>query len=1206
MTNQFSFQLNNPNAPDTVYIGADSSDNSLSLVIAANGTTATTVTAGQPTSYENAENGGFAGTLFYLDLSPFQLTSDELSPLSLEAVGWTSKVYPDDQMICFAPTLTTALSPGAPVTLSLVNFSLATSPGGTSLQLGVYWFDAVSAPDGPLINFTVTLQNPDDDLHHALAITLDPTDVVQTVAPYPDLQNSLTLTFGVGNNQKTVVADPGGNTYFKFQVAVPETDDPDGFYALMTVKDAQSLQVAQGVGADNWRPNSFSDNDPPYWQLVPAAGQPLLPQLGGGGFGTVSFNISDLVARLPPGASTVTVSYFSVPGYQDGTYSINVNKKAHVTIDAGLDRPLYRLDHGQAQVTLSWTAANCTGLSLTEPIPVTLNQNAVPPQYSTTIDGITNFSLQATGDSLINVATTTVTAMAIPVIKTFRASSTTIHKEDFPHDVTFTWNVDTNDAFNHVDLFSGDTDLGTFRAYGIGRTDEVSSTQSIQAPGPAKLIANTALSSAGKPGRDRSTATSGVPTPPTVAQRLMISAFDTPQAQAVQNWPEQFLVGGVAVHPSGGLVAVSLQSAQKKSAVAILGGAPDFRRRAELVAVSGFPEKLVFSSDGSLLYVLDRVSSSIIVIGVTPTPFQDLPYSFATLTTIEVAPATPRDLVLDPDGTLWVVLESQLAGYRSNGSGGFVKSGSVDLDADAFRAVLVPGEPSSLYLANTSTNSVTEVSLGENPKVGATLSIASPGAISATADGTALLVGCQLSPEANSLVQIIPVADFASRSAGPYQSYALPWLPVAIEAIPGSPYALAVGASAPTGQLLNLDNQSSRSIEIGNHAGFALSVADGIAFCTSAAAEIYAISFPQYVAGTTCQIAHQASTGVAVTPDLTAVVTWCADHVSGIGVCWISGSSPPVTVLTRYMVQDVAISPGASDNTLYAIIAQDHSWTLNVCQINLGNAGSPISLGAAVSLGQNPTRRPLKLALSSDGSTLFVLVADGPNNYNVSFSILTFSAALQGDASTMTLTAGAEVPVFTVQLWNEKTVIPMAAAPDGTAVYVFDPTTCTLHGLQGWGATYQPVQPPLQLLSDPEKVQRGATSLMAMDGNGTTARVLIPLQYNLAISTIDLAGWTSLTVQLSLDDPGEQSACAAMAASLDGRRILVSFPHQRMLRIIDTASLLAVQAVAWQKPLAPGALAIAPDDSAIYVADQDSATIGIIQQVEPAAMPSRR
>src|SRR5215469_9353605 len=97
---QLDFHINNGHASETVYVPTtDPKVNQLVLVIGTN--TSVTLVPSQPVEESGAADA--TGSLFYLNLKNLGLSASELTALQCGTDAWTSKVYPDEEVLCLTP-----------------------------------------------------------------------------------------------------------------------------------------------------------------------------------------------------------------------------------------------------------------------------------------------------------------------------------------------------------------------------------------------------------------------------------------------------------------------------------------------------------------------------------------------------------------------------------------------------------------------------------------------------------------------------------------------------------------------------------------------------------------------------------------------------------------------------------------------------------------------------------------------------------------------------------------------------------------------------------------------------------------------------------------------------------------------------------------------------------------------------------------------
>jgi len=387
---QLSFEIDNPNAPSTIFISTNFADNQLTLVTSTN--QPATFTPGITVPIASAPDG--TGSLLYLSLAPLGLTDQEFAQLTFTLPNWTVTPYSADQTVCFTPLqdVNLASGPGNSINLQIGSFAIATAPSGSSVELSVTYFRVGGISIGNLgtpSTFKEILQNPPNgnlDLHTAISVTLNQNSIVNNL-PNFTMVNSLVLNIGPGNDPVQIEAAADTSFTLSFVYA----SDTNGYGALTTTALAASIAVAGGLNADEWSIVDGTNQLNPSWELQPQAGAPII---GTGAQSVVSFNIGNIVTSFQPGPTILFLSYTNVPGYQDGSYSLLLVKYPHVTLGPLSVSPNPAcFQQGAAPITVSWTANYATQLLLS---PVEVDVTNLP-NYPTTITQTTMFSLQGSG-----------------------------------------------------------------------------------------------------------------------------------------------------------------------------------------------------------------------------------------------------------------------------------------------------------------------------------------------------------------------------------------------------------------------------------------------------------------------------------------------------------------------------------------------------------------------------------------------------------------------------------------------------------------------------------------------------------------------------------------------------------------------------------------------------------------------------------------
>ena len=388
------------------------------------------------------------------------MSETEFSALKIDdGKNWTFHCYysQSSQVIGFSPKAPENLNADGSISLALNPFTMANKPTKATVQLNVYYFrvGGVTKDNNPLAgNFGVNVTYPPDqhkaDLHTAIQATLDPTEVVNSPEGSP-LQNALTLVF---SQVPPAVVQAGPDT--EFILTFIYADDKNGFGAMMTRAEAQPpFAVAQGQNASGWGITSYPSDKEPYWTLKPPTGQPIV---GTGVQSTVSFQITSLATTFQPGPTIVSISYRGIPGYQEGSFALLVEKLPHVEISSGSFQVVpaqSTLTNGEVSVTLSWTALNATALTLTPPGQDVSGSTSFPTQIAATTD----FTLIAEGQRPGNVdnrafAKCTATVIPPPDVRAW------FEPDSVPYGKSVVLKWSSNDA-DGIYFFTGETDKKT-------------------------------------------------------------------------------------------------------------------------------------------------------------------------------------------------------------------------------------------------------------------------------------------------------------------------------------------------------------------------------------------------------------------------------------------------------------------------------------------------------------------------------------------------------------------------------------------------------------------------------------------------------------------------------------------------------------------------------------------------------------------------
>lgn len=441
---QLSFEIDNAEAPKTIYITSDETVNKLTMVITTN-VTGTQLTPGQ--LVPESEAGDATGSILYLDLSPLQLTPEEFNKIDCTTDNWDVKLFAP-AMVCMTPKTNITLGSGAgnEIKININKLTIAKTPNASNVSLSV---DYYRVPPVTLINslpltsyFSVVIQaapEGHEDLHTAIICeTHGEPYVCNTIAGYDPVSNSISFILRQGLNP--VIVNAGKDTLFT--VSMVYANGAPGYGALTTPQKAiNEISITAGQNAAEWKITKDKIAENPCWQMVPPEGKPLV---GTGTKSTVQFNISNIITDFKPGPTILTVEYKGVPGYDAGSFSLLITKIEHVSIaDIYVTpNPSYLDKKEESTVHVQWNVSDA-GTMILFPLAenVTGKSFADPKIQQTTM-----FSLMAQGKLLSangNVATKSVNAVVLPKINTFTAEPPYTYYKSFPTLVELAWNVDT-------------------------------------------------------------------------------------------------------------------------------------------------------------------------------------------------------------------------------------------------------------------------------------------------------------------------------------------------------------------------------------------------------------------------------------------------------------------------------------------------------------------------------------------------------------------------------------------------------------------------------------------------------------------------------------------------------------------------------------------------------------------------------------------
>ena len=395
---QLFFEIDNRDAPNTIYITSDSALNQLTFTITTN-VDDTIFTPGELVEKSKAPEA--IGSILYLDLRGLQLTGDEFGKLVCEADGWMYQLFPDENLICLTPTKGITLNSSADemIAIKISGMTITNPPAGQNANLNVSYYRVKPATIGsaPLSSFfKVLIQNPPAghaDLHANIDCVISGYPYVcNSLDPDNPVNNDLSFVFQPGYSPKVVNAGPDT----KFIISFIYADSIPGYGALTTPELASNpMTIQQGLNAEKWVVSFNGDDQNPSWLLAPPTGQAII---GSGVKSIVQFEVKNIQTYFQPGPTLMFIQYIGVPGYNDGYYYILINKipKVSITYFRGVPNPVSLMGDGNAQVQLEWEVNDAGTLVL---LPGLIDVTG-KTFYDVIVRGDTEFTLNAQGKYL--------------------------------------------------------------------------------------------------------------------------------------------------------------------------------------------------------------------------------------------------------------------------------------------------------------------------------------------------------------------------------------------------------------------------------------------------------------------------------------------------------------------------------------------------------------------------------------------------------------------------------------------------------------------------------------------------------------------------------------------------------------------------------------------------------------------------------------
>lgn len=1153
-----SFSIVDSGVRNTIFAPTTkASQNSISLIISAD--TDLALAKSQPVPYGQAMSA--TGTLFYIKLAPLGLSEAELGAILVTATGFDAVVYPDNSMICLAPTADTTLQAGTEISVGIGNVVISTVPPGSIETLYADFFRAAPVSSG-LLPFTysagVTFQAPPSgklDLHDDLQISLSPGTVVQSISDNPNVRNSLLLTLSPGAHPKVIKAGPKTTFTVGFVYAV----DTFGYGALSTPVQAINFGFNPGQDASKWTvtpPNKGAQS--PTWLLQPASGAAIL-----GPTNTVTFNITNIITTFQAGPTLMIIAYKNVPGYADGSFTLVIEKEAHVYVStlSATPNPVV-LNKGTGQVTLSWTAS---GSQLT----LLPTQQDVTGKSGVTVEvsDETQFTLLAQGDNVKNVASRSVTIETFPNINAFSAAPKKIYASDFPNTVLLDWDVNTTGGVQLSSSISG---------------------QSVNLPAHGTHASNLS-----RP-QMLTIAPAQNDTLDLIERNQIIYAYNYVKYQNVQTTQPALLL----LSPTMNLCVVINVGASGSAAfldtisLALLP-APGIAIDTSATHYCG-----AFSPDGQRLFLAnDKGAFTVYSITIDSASGS---YAATALANSSTAGAI-ADLQVSPDGhTLYLLANStggkpgSLIVFTTTDNSRYTLSSSTSLTASTpnshFQAVAVlPSGAQAFVLEQGDTPQIQVLGYQQSSKSYLVLRAITGfssgdkpfGIALAGYNASTLLVSCSGS---KNVYAVAITSDTVSTA----QSLQVGVAPTDIAVTQDGTYALVVNAGDGTASVLSCNKGANlcavvgSPVQIGTRPAALTFTPDGDLAYIGTSTGITILSTQTYQFET---VLGSATLATSVAASSTQVTSW-HNFTKSIN----AGGMTPSPGLYVYDIQAQTTSPMNQDVD-YTVFAYwpDESRPFAIAGVKGDNAikilnTTTFATDSTIALSAPAGSSAVALDITSLANTAFIVMRDPTGGHTLSIC--------DYNKTSGAFTVSGSVPLYTETASSQCLI---ASTSNGSSIFIVNTEGKTLYVVEKSATgTYA-------LQSTPYTLPSLSQSMVITPDNG---KLYIWLSENAAsaFGIFDIAA-----MQLSvLTIPNASSLLVlATAISPDGERIYAADVNAGGVRVFSTKSLQNIDHIVFTGTALPYGVAVAPDGSAIYTANALSGNLGIAQQIQPEASASQ-
>ena len=449
-----TFFFRNKEARDTTQSNVlyKNHQNQVDLVIAApnlTGNQTITLKAGQPVS-DAGDPQGSVLWLYYLDEI---LQAAQLGQIQFD--GWQCQHFNDDgEYLALSPKSNIVLTSSTNSHIVSGTISVGPGTGTNSTSVEVDYSNLQGISDNSY-DFKVLVQNQPQaqkSLHDVLVCGFAEGSPLQVAVSLPNenLANTFEFFWRRKDNAPAQI-QAGAHTKFTVSFVYSRKSGDPGYGALATAQKASSsgefnLKLTEQTPS-GWQSNPQKDGRNPSWELTLPSGQDIV---GTGANAQTVFEFENAVSDVEAGLTEMYIQYENVPGYDDGFFTLPINKNPRVNIKKFAASPTAIYGPG-GQVYLSWEVDNAESVNLNTAAG---NQRTVEVGLSLidvtgknwrewSINNTTTFALEAQGSgTAVNrmMKHITVNVMTPPIIQAFQANPEL--SDYFPIDVMLSWDAE--------------------------------------------------------------------------------------------------------------------------------------------------------------------------------------------------------------------------------------------------------------------------------------------------------------------------------------------------------------------------------------------------------------------------------------------------------------------------------------------------------------------------------------------------------------------------------------------------------------------------------------------------------------------------------------------------------------------------------------------------------------------------------------------